>query len=203
MIGGRGRRGAVPLERDRLAGRGSLTGSTSLTRGRSGRAQGTELEFGLDARGAAWTVLAERPTRARVARGSTDGVRSQAGGGRKMGASWPLGWSVGSSIVRPNGRAAPRDTAACKDTHWSEPSDTGEAVDTGKGTRLEQPSPEQGARRLRPAGSRGPWVGSPVIGEGELPMMRASRWLKVRSRSAFEKTRWLQPAQAVRAVPRP
>ena len=102
-----------------------------------------------------------------------------------MGASWLVGRSVGSSIVRPHGRAAPRDMAACKDTHWSEPSDPGEAVDTGKGTRLEQPGPEQGARRFRPAGSPGPWAGSPAIGEGELPMTRTPRWLKVRGRSEF------------------
>lgn len=120
-----------------------------------------------------------------------------------MRGSWPVGRSVGSSIVRPKGRAALRDTAACKDTHWSEPADPGEAVDTGKGIRLEQPSPEQGARRFGPSGIPGPWAGSPAIDEGELPLMRASRWLKVRSRSEFETMRWLQPARAGRAVPRP
>jgi hypothetical protein len=82
-----------------------------------------------------------------------------------------------------------RIARALRATHWSEPPGPWEAVETGNGTRLEQPGPEQGVGRFGPRSFSGSRAKSSAIAEDESPTMSASSRLKSTSRSAREETR--------------
>ena len=106
----------------------------------------------------------------------------------------PAARSAGSSTIRLGGDAIGRIASVVKTPHCSKRSESGMGVGAGTGTRFEQPGPEQGVGCLGP----GSPAGSSESEEGEPLVMSPSSWLILRSRSEFEETRWLQPAQAER-----
>ena len=111
----------------------------------------------------------------------------------------PAGRSAGLSTVRLGGDTTGSSTSAVKTPHRSERSESGMVVGVGIGARFEQPGPEQGVRCSDLCSSGV----SPETEEDDSPVMSPPSWLKLKCRSDWEETRWLQPAQAGRAIPRP
>src|SRR4051794_28179483 len=69
----------------------------------------------------------------------------QYGGGWKMDGLRPVGRAAGSSIVRRHRERSGKIAGVFKSPQRSEWSVSGVSVESGIGSRLEQPGPEQGA----------------------------------------------------------
>jgi hypothetical protein len=137
------------------------------------------------------TAAAERPE-----------LAIQTRGGWKMEVFSPVAVGAGSSNVRPVGAVVSRSSSVPSGVpHCCELSNPGEAVEIGKGSRLEQARPEHGLRRAG-ASSGEPVIPSCEWDDDPTMKMASSRW-RSRNGSDCESSGCPQPAQAERGEPKP
>lgn len=125
------------------------------------------------------------------------------GGGWKIDGLLPVGRWAGSSIVVDHGDRIGKTAGVFRSPHRSECSASGMIVESGTGSRLEQPGPEQGAGdsgvrpgwRSRPC-SAGLQADDPPSSNTRRSWWIAHRWERI-------EPGWRQPAWAVRDARKP